>query len=240
MIRPVRRLSLSSGPRWSAEVRFTDAFDGDFAVDAPRDALDSRRSAVAPVPWTWLRQVHGGRVVSVGHPGEHAGESADGLVTDRAGVVLAVQTADCAPVAFVADNGIVGAAHAGWRGLVEGVLEATVGALRTLGATGLHAYLGPCIQPGCYEFGTEDLERVAASLGNQVRATTSAGRPALDLVGAVRTSLATCQVPLDTSLAACTACSDELFSYRAGGDHSRQSLAIWLDDQHRGSTGGPT
>ena len=92
------------------------------------------------------------------------------------GCALAVLTADCAPVALASPEGVFGVAHAGWRGLVAGVLERTVDAMRALGATEIGAVLGPCIRAECYEFGPADLDRVAARLGDGVRATTAVGR----------------------------------------------------------------
>jgi YfiH family protein len=85
-----------------------------------------------------------------------AGQRADAMVTDRADVALGVITADCAPVLF-ADRGgkIVGAAHAGWRGAVLGVLEATMAAMAALGATDITAAVGPCIGQASYEVGPD-------------------------------------------------------------------------------------
>src|SRR5207245_1905111 len=105
-------------------------------------------------------------------PGGGAGQRADAAVTDRPGCALAILTADCAPVALIASDGVVGVAHAGWRGLVGGVLERTVQVMRAGGASDVRALLGPCIRPGCYEFGADDLAQVARRLGDGVRATT--------------------------------------------------------------------
>ncbi|MXV43681.1 peptidoglycan editing factor PgeF [Saccharibacter sp. 17.LH.SD] len=81
---------------------------------------------------------------------------ADALVTDRPDVALAITTADCAPVLFASGDGtIVGAAHAGWRGAIAGVLEATVHHMVALGATDIAAFVGPCIGPASYEVGAD-------------------------------------------------------------------------------------
>jgi YfiH family protein len=88
-----------------------------------------------------------------------AGPTADAMVTAQPGVALGIVTADCAPVLFVdAQAGIVGAAHAGWRGAVAGILESTIDAMLTLGATSANiaAAVGPCIQAASYEV-TADL-----------------------------------------------------------------------------------
>ena len=163
-----------------AYVVFTGRAAGDLGhagdyVHAVRPEVEARRRAVVDLPWTWLRQVHGDRVVVVDEPGGGAGRSADAAVTDRSGCALAVLTADCAPVALLGSNGVVGVAHAGWRGLVAGVLERAVEVMRAAGAGDVHALLGPCIRPGCYEFGADDLAQVARRLGDGVRGTTSTG-----------------------------------------------------------------
>jgi len=102
-----------------------------------------------------LNQVHGAAVVTVVR-GDETGASADAMVTALRGVGLGVITADCAPVLLTdPDAGVIGAAHAGWRGAVGGVLEATVAAMRALGAARIVAAVGPCIGPASYEVGPE-------------------------------------------------------------------------------------
>ncbi len=113
-----------------------------------------------------LTQVHGPAVVRVlapWRPGE--GPRADAAVTDRPGVALGIVTADCAPVLFAdATAGVIGAAHAGWRGAVDGVLEATVAAMVAIGATraGIAAAVGPCIGQSSYEVAADLRDRVLA------------------------------------------------------------------------------
>jgi hypothetical protein len=179
------------------------------------------------MPWTWLRQVHGAGVVVVDAPGQHAGAQADAAVTASPGCVLAVQVADCVPVALVAD-GVIGVAHAGWRGLVHGVLPATVAAMRDLGATEVRATLGPCIHAECYEFGADDLEELSAALGDDVVATTSNGAPAADLVAATRATLSAAGVRDVEVIDVCTSCSPDLWSFRARGDVQRQAVVAWM------------
>lgn len=108
-------------------------------------------------------QVHGAQVdvvtrASPRRPGPDP--QADGLVTDDPGVMLAVRTADCLPVLLASGDGrIVGAAHAGWRGIVAGVIGATVDAMRSLGAREIVAALGPCIGAEAFEVGPEVADR---------------------------------------------------------------------------------
>jgi len=112
------------------------------------------------------KQVHGIEVAVVQKPwAEGAGPAADALVSNVPGLGLGVITADCAPVLFYAD-GIAGAAHAGWRGAVAGVLEATVAAMRALGAVQIHAVIGPCIQQQSYEVGADMRDAVLAAEHN--------------------------------------------------------------------------
>ena len=115
----------------------------------------------------WLRQVHGSTVVVVpAEDGPGPGHldvpprsvtavldgEADALVSAASSTALAVLTADCASIALGSPEGVFGAVHAGWRGLVDGVVERAVKAMRDNGATEVVAALGPCIGPECYEF----------------------------------------------------------------------------------------
>ena len=170
--------------------------------------------------WAVVHQVHGADVVVADRPGHHG--DADAIVTTVPGLRIAVRVADCAPIALLAD-GVVGVVHAGWRGIAAGVIPAALDAMRALGAADIRAVLGPCIHAECYEFGAEDLDAIAATLGEQVRGTTSWGTPALDVVAAVRASL-----PGVVDESVCTACSPAHWSHRARGDVERQAVVAWL------------
>lgn len=205
--------------RW----RFTDRTDGDMAVALERDAV------LGPAG-TWLRQVHGSDVVVVRRPGEHRGAEADGAVTASKGAVLMVRTADCGPLVLTSDH-VVGVAHAGWRGLAAGVVERTVDAMVGLGAqpAGIVARIGPLIRPECYEFGPQDLESVARTVGDDVRATTAWGAPALDVAAGIVALLHRAGVSQVLDGARCTACSPRHFSHRARAEAGRQAALVWLD-----------
>lgn len=205
---------------------FTDRRHGDLAVGGDPATLASRRRAVVDGAWTWLHQVHGARVVTVTQPGEHAGAEADAAVTAAPGAPVAVHTADCAPVLLVAD-GAVGVAHAGWRGLVAGVIEATARALADLGHPAHAAVLGPCIRPRCYEFGGPELDLVVERYGPTVRAETTAGAPALDLAAAVAAACRGLDLAVD-DVGTCTACSPVHWSHRARAESGRQALVAWI------------
>ena len=132
--------------------------DDPAAVAANRQAL--RAGLGLPSHPHWLQQVHGTAVLRVEAPlaaprPPEQEPQADAAVTAVPGAVLAILTADCLPVVFAAGDGSeVGAAHAGWRGLAGGVLEATVAAMRTPPAR-LRAWLGPAAGPRAYEVGEE-------------------------------------------------------------------------------------
>lgn len=121
----------------------------------------------------WLRQVHGTGVVRFDGDASRDEPEADAAVTATPGVVLAILTADCLPVLFAAKDGHeVGAAHAGWRGLAAGVLEATVSKMHTA-PDHLVAWLGPAAGPAKYEVGIEVYDAFVAQDWSAGRAFTS-------------------------------------------------------------------
>ncbi len=131
-------------------------------------AINRERVAAAlGVPATALagvRQVHSADVLIVTAPLAGAAR-ADALVTATAGIALTVLTADCQPVLFAdPEAGVIGAAHAGWRGALAGVLEATVDAMESLGArrAAIRAVIGPTISQRAYEVGPEFLDEFMA------------------------------------------------------------------------------
>jgi polyphenol oxidase len=151
----------------------------------------------------------------------------DGLVSSDPSVSLAVLTADCAAIALGSPEGVFAAVHAGWRGLVGGVVEEAVRAMRAMGAGEVVGALGPCVHAGCYEFSEDDLATVASRFGDGVRSRTAAGRPALDIPAAVSASLAASQATETAGIDSCTACAGGYFSHRARADTGRQALIVW-------------
>lgn len=215
-----------------AVVAFTTTAAGDLAPPRrgqPDPATVARWRQVVDRPWTWLRQVHRARVVTVVEPGDGAGSEADASVTVHPGAALAVFTADCAPIALLSHQGPVAAVHAGWRGLVAGVVEAAVERVRHLGGDDVVAVVGPCIRPWAYEFGAEDLDRVAAQLGDEVRATTADGTPALDLAAGAAAVLERAGIHEIEDLGICTAASPHHWSFRAEGTTARQATVVFRE-----------
>ena len=202
----------------------TDRSHGDLRAGLGPLALERRR-AVVDLPWTTPRQVHGAGVLVLEEGSD--GSAADAVVTAEAGRAIAVLGADCALVGLASTEGVLGVAHAGWRGLLAGVLGATVAAMHRLGAGSITAVLGPCIHRECYAFGTDDLDAVAARLGPRVRARTMAGAPALDLPSGVAVALARAGVGPPEPLAGCTACDGRFFSHRARAEEGRHALVLY-------------
>jgi YfiH family protein len=196
------------------------------AVAGNRERAAEALSAVPSDPreWVWLRQVHGDRVVTVDAAPAEPPE-ADAAVTSAAHLPLVVLTADCAPVALVADDA-VGVVHAGWPGLERGVLGAAVDALRELTSAPIRAVLGPCVHPARYEFGADLLERLVDRLGSEVAGRTAGGAPALDIPAAVRVSLARAGVDELDDVGVCTSASPDHFSHRRDGTTGRQAVVV--------------
>jgi polyphenol oxidase len=194
-----------------------------------------RLAAVARLPAEplWLEQVHG--IAVAVHDGSHAPDSsprADAAVAFEPGRVCVVMTADCLPVVFTDRRGTrVGVAHAGWRGLAGGVLEATIAALRIEPAA-LMAWLGPAIGPAAFEVGAEVrqafIERHAANAAAFVG--NAAGRYQADLHALARNALQLAGVTDVTGSNACTSAdAARFFSFRRDRVTGRMATLAWLD-----------
>jgi polyphenol oxidase len=197
------------------------------AVAANRLLL--REAAHLPAEPLWLEQVHGTDVVR--HADAAPGVRADAAVAFEPGRVCAVMTADCLPVVLADRGGTrVAAAHAGWRGLVNGVLEATVA---TLGgrASDLHAWLGPAIGPEAFEVGAEVREAFVARLpgSEDCFVPNDRGRYLADLYRLARRVLEAAGVGEVHGGLWCThRDSDRFFSFRRDGVTGRMATLAWL------------
>ncbi|MEJ7927523.1 peptidoglycan editing factor PgeF [Sphingobium sp. AN641] len=158
--------------------------------DLARDALLPGGALVT------VRQVHSADVVTVTGPlAEGERPAADALVTDRPGLVLGILTADCVPVLFAdAQVGVVGAAHAGWKGAIGGVTDATIAAMTALGADRgrIACAIGPCIGRASYEVGDDFAARFEADDADNGRFFSEgrAGHRQFDIAGYVAARLA--------------------------------------------------
>lgn len=195
---------------------------------------------VAASQLTNAHQTHSARALTLTEPLPADKPEADALVTATPGLALAVLTADCQPVLFAdPEAGVIGAAHAGWRGAMGGVLEATIDAMCTLGATPatIRAAIGPSISQKAYEVGEEFLETfIADDPGNTRYFANGAasGKYQFDLPGYGLSRLRDAGLTEVTWTGHCTYCDPELFfSYRrschAGeADYGRMLASIRL------------
>jgi len=199
------------------------------AVMTTRNTHEGELRALVPSEPAWLRQVHGTRVVNLDQPAADAeGDAAVSGVRNR---VCAIRVADCMPVLLAdRDGSVVGAAHAGWRGLSAGVLEATLEAMKLPGSR-IVAWLGPAIGPRAYEVGDE----VRAAFVERDRAAEAAFSPArpghwlLDLYAVARQRLGACGVELIFGGGYCTYSDAERFhSYRRDRTSARMAAYVWL------------
>ena len=214
--------------------------------DDPDRVTENRRRAMAALSreagdLNTVYQVHGRKAVPVERPWPRKeAPKADAMVADRPGVVLGILTADCLPALFAdAEAGVIGAAHAGWRGLLAGILEATVEAMEALGAERrrIHAALGPAIGRKSYEVGPEfpapflDADPDNADF---FEAAHRDGHHLFDLQGCAARALATLDLAAIEPLSRDTCAEDaNFFSYRrttldGGGDYGRGLSAIVL------------
>ena len=179
----------------------------------------------------WLDQVHGTRVHYVRRVGPAV--EADAAWTDVPGVAIAVTTADCIPV-VVADraNCIVGVIHCGWRGAVDGVIEATLREL-PVDADDLRAWLGPGICGRCYEVGTDVYERATVwpDAPSTFTATGTTGKWLFDLPAYVAGRLGSAGVSEVCRSNACTFHEDRFFSHRREGETGRMATVAWIERQ---------
>jgi YfiH family protein len=192
----------------------------------------ARLRSVLPSEPAWLSQVHGTRVVDASQTGMVP--EADASISTRPGTVCAIQTADCLPVLFCdADGKVVGAAHAGWRGLAGGVLENTVARMRAEGASEILAWLGPAIGPQSFEVGQDVHDAFAAKEGGMVSAFQPvAGNPGkymADIYALARRTLERVGVTRISGGGLCTVSEQSRFySYRRDKLTGRMASLIWL------------
>lgn len=207
--------------------------------DDPAAVAENRRRLAnvlqLPAEPVWLDQIHGHTVFDLdraGLPAPGVRPQADAVVTRQAATVLAIQVADCLPVLFASDDGqVLGAAHAGWRGLAAGVLETTVEAMQ-VSPERLIAWLGPCIGPAHFEVGEEVR---AAFLACQPGAASAfapnpRGRWQCDLPGLARARLAALGLHRVTGGRWCTAADPvRFFSHRRDQRTGRMAALVWRE-----------
>ncbi|OZI38377.1 hypothetical protein CAL29_08690 [Bordetella genomosp. 10] len=253
-------LPVVSGPAWPG-LRYFCTTRGGGVGRAPHDTLNlglragddpdavaenrRRLRAMLPAEPLWLKQVHGSGVIDADLPlpGAEPGEdpAADSAVTARAGRVLAVMAADCLPVMLVdRDATVLGAAHAGWRGLSGGVLENVLAALRRKNpaATQWRAWVGPGIGPSAFEVGEDVLRAFTDGDGDDDGQAAALFRPypgrpgkwLADLPGLAALRLRRAGVQDVHVSGLCTYTDHErFFSYRRDGATGRMAMLAWLE-----------
>jgi YfiH family protein len=200
----------------------------------------ARLTSLLPGHPAWVSQVHGIVVADAATvtPGQ-AVQVADASVTSVAGVVCAVMTADCLPVLLAdADGKVVGAAHAGWRGLAGGVLAETIKAMRARGAGDITAWMGPAIGPQQFEVGADVLDSfVQGAAPAEIAAVRAAfiacpgreGKYLADIFALARVLLAREGVTRVSGGGVCTVSdADRFYSYRRDKVTGRLASLIWI------------
>ena len=214
--------------------------------DDPANVAENRRRmaehvGVAPERFVSLYQIHSpDALVADAAWASGPRPKGDALVTRTPGLALGVSTADCGPVLFVDPNArVIGAAHAGWKGALTGVLESTIDAMEKLGAdrTGIIAAIGPLIRQDSYEVGNEFVDRfIAADAENAVFFLPSVreGHAMFDLGGYIRMRLEAAGILMIDDLGLDTYTDERFFSYRRSvhrkePDYGRHIHAIALE-----------
>jgi polyphenol oxidase len=214
--------------------------------DDPRNVVENRRRmaeqmGVAPDHFLSVHQVHSPDAVVASGPWEGASRPrADAIVTRTEGIAISVTAADCGPILLVDPNArVIGAAHAGWKGALTGILESTIDAMERLGAErgGMVAAIGPLIRQHSYEVGGEFVERfIDAEADNAVFFLPSAreGHSMFDLAGFIRMRLENAGVLMIDDIGVDTYSDERFYSYRRSvhrkePDYGRHVHAIALE-----------
>lgn len=218
-----REGGVSSGP-WSSLNLGTSNGDDPDSVHRNLELLADELAVDRLVRMT---QVHGADIAWTHDVPVGQVPVADALLTDQPGVGVLVRVADCTPI-VLADlhEPIAGVVHCGREGLVRGVIEAAVAALRSRGASDLHAWLGPRACGRCYELPQDMADAVAAQVP-EARSTTSWGTPSVDVGAGVIAQLETLGVSVhDLAADVCTIEDERFFSYRRQGQDSGRFGAV--------------
>ena len=227
---------------YAAEWLFTDRHDGvstgEYAslnvgasVGDDLSAVAANRALIAGYlgadALALVRQVHGRDVARLDAPADTPPD-ADAVITDTAGLPLAVQTADCVPILLAdLEGGQVAAVHAGWRGVVADIVGAALDEMAPYGP--VHAWIGPAICPGCYEV-SEEVRAEVCDAAPEAYAITRSGTPAVDVRAGVAAQLLHRGVSAEI-VGGCTFESADLYSFRRDPVTGRQAGVIVLRER---------
>lgn len=194
--------------------------------DISEDVLKNRAELESHIglPIQFLDQVHGNQVASIEKICEPP--IADAAFTRVKGIALAVMVADCVPILFTS-NQVVGVAHVGRRGLVNGVIAQVAAALRHISPTNLTAYIGPHICPSCYEI-SPDLANEISQKFPEVIAQSRRGTPSIDMRSSIIRQLQIEEIE-PNDLSHCTYEDENLFSYRRDQKTGRNAGIVWFE-----------
>jgi purine-nucleoside/S-methyl-5'-thioadenosine phosphorylase / adenosine deaminase len=218
---------------------------GPGSKDDPAKVAENRarmaaQMGVTPETFLTLHQVHSPDTVVASGPWNGARPKADAIITRTEGLAIGVTTADCGPILLVDPAArVIGAAHAGWKGALTGIVESTVDAMEKLGAdrSGIVAAIGPLIRQPSYEVGAEFVERFLDADADSARFFLPGereGHAMFDLAGFIRMRLENAGVLMIDDLGIDTYCDERCFSYRRSvhrkePDYGRHVHAIVLE-----------
>jgi YfiH family protein len=249
-------LSAAPGLRHAFFTREGGVSDGIYASlngglgsnDDPAHVAENRRRMaeqldVTPERFLSVHQIHSPDVVVASDPWQGAARPrADAIVTRTEGLAIGATAADCGPVLFADPTArVIGAAHAGWKGALSGVLESTIAAMEKLGAErgGMVAAIGPLIRQASYEVGPEFVERFIETDAENTRffiPSSRSGHAMFDLGGFIRMRLEHAGIPMIDDLGIDTYADERFYSYRRSvhrgePDYGRHIHAIVLDGE---------
>ena len=240
MARVLAERHLASGHK--AWVAMSEITDGDMAIndlktreksiqEASLSLVEHNAGLVIPTSqhWSFLTQVHGSKNIEVKENGSVLGLEGDALFTAQERKVLTIQVADCVPIALTSNCGAIALIHAGWKGLLNGVIENASETLQKGFPGDQLAVVGPHIGVCCYEYGRKDLDSFIEMFGTSVVGVTNSSVDSLDLMAIVRVILEKRGIELAYKDGSCTSCDSKFWSYRSSGTQKRQSLFAWIE-----------
>ena len=209
----------------------SDSDDGDFSLaQQPENYLAENQRKLYKGEWNWLTQEHGTEIVWLEDDERSLGIRGDALATISSQKVIAITVADCLPLLLIEQSGILSLMHLGWRGIEGGLLEKTLQFIRSYSSEPITAFLGPCIDTCCYEFGQNELRILVEKYGEKIVGRTNKGSIAFDMRACVKEILKSFNVDIKYEEDSCTKCDSRYWSFRADGTDKRQVMIAWKQE----------